>query len=76
MIMPSDDDWDEASVRSTAAEATESHIAEVQPGPLDWKEGMEAQALVRARRLRHPAKAAPEVAQMEAAAEAQDCVTC
>ena len=42
--MPSDDDWDEASVRSTAAEATESHIAEVQPGPLDWKEGMEAQA--------------------------------
>src|SRR6202020_2396141 len=43
--MPSDDDWDEASVRSTAAETTESHIAEVQPGPLDWKEGMEAQGV-------------------------------
>ncbi|HET8887462.1 MAG TPA: chromosome segregation protein SMC [Candidatus Angelobacter sp.] len=39
--MPSEDDWDEASVRATAAEATEAHVAEVQPGPLDWKEGME-----------------------------------
>src|SRR5262245_32217615 len=35
-----EDDWDEASARSAAAEATESHIAEVQPGPLDWKEGV------------------------------------
>jgi chromosome segregation protein len=35
-----EDDWDEASVRTSAAEATEAHIAEVQPGPLDWKEGL------------------------------------
>jgi chromosome segregation protein len=45
--MPSgvnDDDWDEASARSAAAESTEAHIAEVQPGPLDWKEGVEAAA--------------------------------
>jgi chromosome segregation protein len=35
-----DDDWDEASVRSAAAEATDAHVAEVQPGPLDWKEGI------------------------------------
>jgi chromosome segregation protein len=42
--MPSQDDWDEASVRSAAAESTEAHIAEVQPGPLDWKEGMEGEA--------------------------------
>jgi chromosome segregation protein len=30
-----EDDWDEAGVRSSAAEATEAAIAEVQPGPLD-----------------------------------------
>jgi chromosome segregation protein len=30
-----DNDWDEASVRATAAEATEAAIAEVRPGPLD-----------------------------------------
>ena len=30
-----EDDWDEASVRATAAEATDAHLAEVQPGPLD-----------------------------------------
>jgi len=30
-----EDDWDEASARSTAADATEAAIAEVQPGPLD-----------------------------------------
>jgi chromosome segregation protein len=40
-----DDDWDEASVRASAAEATEAHVAEVQPGPLDGKEGAEAEAL-------------------------------
>jgi chromosome segregation protein len=38
----SEDDWDEASVRSAAAEATEAHLAEVQPGPLDAKEAAEA----------------------------------
>jgi chromosome segregation protein len=42
--IPGQDDWDEASVRSVAAESTEAHIAEVQPGPLDWKEGMEGEA--------------------------------
>ncbi|HEY2496067.1 MAG TPA: chromosome segregation protein SMC [Candidatus Angelobacter sp.] len=41
--MPSEDDWDEASVRASAADATEAHITEVQPGPLDWKEGMEGE---------------------------------
>src|SRR5689334_7954723 len=41
--MPSEDDWDEASVRASAAEATEAHVAEVQPGPLDWKEGIEGE---------------------------------
>jgi len=30
-----EDDWDEASVRSSAADATDAAIAEVQPGPLD-----------------------------------------
>ena len=39
-----DDDWDEASVRASAAEATDAHVAEVQPGPLDWKEGVEGEA--------------------------------
>jgi chromosome segregation protein len=43
--IPSEDDWDEASVRATAAEATEAHVAEVQPGPLDWKEGMEGEPI-------------------------------
>jgi chromosome segregation protein len=42
--LPAEDDWDEASVRSSAAEATEAHVAEVQPGPLDWKEGMDREA--------------------------------
>ena len=31
-----DDDWDEAGFRASAAEATETATAEVQPGPLDW----------------------------------------
>jgi chromosome segregation protein len=39
--MPAEDDWDEASVRSVAADATEAHLAEVQPGPLDAKEDTE-----------------------------------
>ncbi|MGC2698204.1 MAG: chromosome segregation protein SMC [Candidatus Angelobacter sp.] len=42
--MPAEDDWDEASFRAAAAEATDAHVAEVQPGPLDWKEGMEDEA--------------------------------
>src|SRR5215472_2917763 len=33
-----EDDWDEASVRTSAAEDTEAAIAEVQPGPLDEAE--------------------------------------
>jgi chromosome segregation protein len=36
--LPADDDWDEASIRAAAAEATESATAEVQPGPLDQQE--------------------------------------
>ncbi len=32
------DDWDEASLRSSASEETEAHLAEVQPGPLDAAE--------------------------------------
>ena len=42
--MPAEDDWDEALSRTEAAEATAAHVAEVQPGPLDWKEGLEGQA--------------------------------
>src|SRR5262249_35848098 len=42
--MPAEDDWDEALSRAEAAEATAAHVAEVQPGPLDWKEGMEGEA--------------------------------
>ena len=30
-----EDDWDEAGIRAAAAEATDSHIADGQPGPLD-----------------------------------------
>src|SRR5437764_1312850 len=30
-----EDDWDEASIRTSAADATEVAVAEVQPGPLD-----------------------------------------
>src|SRR5579864_1120152 len=44
-----EDDWDEASARSTAAEATDAAIAEVQPGPLNQaEEGVEAEAQVAA----------------------------
>ncbi|HET9184308.1 MAG TPA: chromosome segregation protein SMC [Candidatus Angelobacter sp.] len=39
-----EDDWDEAGIRSAAAEATEAHLAEVQPGPLDALEQHEADA--------------------------------
>jgi chromosome segregation protein len=42
MPVPSEDDWDEASVRSAAAEATEAHVAEVQPGPLEDGEAAQA----------------------------------
>jgi chromosome segregation protein len=38
------DDWDEASVRASASEATDAAIAEVQPGPLDSAEGETAEA--------------------------------
>ncbi|HEX5432617.1 MAG TPA: chromosome segregation protein SMC [Candidatus Angelobacter sp.] len=39
-----EDDWDEAGIRAAAAEATEAHLAEVQPGPLDAIEQHEAEA--------------------------------
>jgi chromosome segregation protein len=42
--MPAEDDWDEASVRQSAAEATEAAVAEVQPGPLDVVEENSAEA--------------------------------
>jgi len=32
------DDWDEASIRTAQAEATDAHLAEVQPGPLEASE--------------------------------------
>ena len=38
-----EDDWDEAGIRTAAAEATDAHLAEVQPGPLDSAEQQEAQ---------------------------------
>ncbi len=34
-----EDDWDEATARSAAAEATDAAVAEMQPGPLDRLEG-------------------------------------
>src|SRR5262249_13638202 len=34
-----EDDWDEAAVRSAAADATDAAVADVQPGPLDAAEG-------------------------------------
>ena len=40
----SEDDWDEASLRSSAEEATNAAIAEVQPGPLDAGEDESAEA--------------------------------
>ena len=39
-----EDDWDEASLRSAAAEETEAAVAEVQPGPLDASNAAEDQA--------------------------------
>jgi chromosome segregation protein len=39
-----EDDWDEASVRASAEEATNAAIAEVQPGPLDTAEEENAEA--------------------------------
>lgn len=40
----SEDDWDEASIRATAAEATDAALAEVQPGPLDAADEAEERA--------------------------------
>jgi chromosome segregation protein len=39
-----EDDWDEASARRSAAEATQAAVAEVQPGPLDSAEENPAEA--------------------------------
>jgi chromosome segregation protein len=36
-----EDDWDEAAVRSSAAEDTDAAVAEVQPGPLDHQQELE-----------------------------------
>jgi chromosome segregation protein len=69
--MPSEDDWDEASVRATAAEATESHIAEVQPGPLDPREAAagEDSAAALAEGVVEAAEDASETSQPEPATE-------
>ena len=67
--MPSEDDWDEASVRATAAEATEAHVAEVQPGPLDWKEGMEGEPAESEAAAEQGTAEASQEASPEAAAE-------
>src|SRR5262249_46561934 len=76
-----DDDWDEASARAAAAEATEAHVAEVQPGPLDWKEGIAAaegespeagsEATVEVAQDATSAEAQAEGTESQAAAEAQ-----
>ena len=57
-----EDDWDEAAVRSTAAEATEAAIAEVQPGPLDRLEGSDDPGAQAAEGAEQPAEGttAPE----------------
>src|SRR6185312_15585055 len=63
--MPSEDDWDEASVRATAADATDAHVAEVQPGPLDWKEGMEGEPSD----VESAAEASPDTAEQPASTD-------
>ncbi len=65
-----DDDWDEASFRASAAEATEAHVAEVQPGPLDWKEGMESESEAADGEETAASEGSPELAQEAAQAEA------
>ncbi|HWF02544.1 MAG TPA: chromosome segregation protein SMC [Candidatus Angelobacter sp.] len=67
--LPSDDDWDEASVRSAAAEETENHLAEVQPGPLDWKENAEGE-VAEGETAAASGEGSSEVTQIEAAQEA------
>ena len=59
-----EDDWDEASVRTSAAEATDAAIAEMQPGPLDEAEG-EPQPSAEAESSPE-ATASPEAASAEA----------
>jgi chromosome segregation protein len=72
MPVQNEDDWDEASVRATAAQATEAHVAEVQPGPLDSivDEGEAAQAGEMAAQLDGTAEPGSEDARAAQAAEA------
>ncbi len=72
--MPGEDDWDEASVRTAAAEATDAHVAEVQPGPLDAAEvAEEASTADNVGEAADVASdTAPEIAQTDAAAPAAD----
>jgi chromosome segregation protein len=70
--MPSEDDWDEATVRASAADATEAHLAEVQPGPLDWKEGTEGEAPSQMDRPTDYESDAPEDGQTHPQIEAAD----
>ena len=72
-----EDDWDEASVRASAEEATNAAIAEVQPGPLDSAEDPEegtaavesspAESTVSSETSSEPHAAAPDQLAAEAA---------
>ena len=68
----SEDDWDEASLRANAAEATEAHMAEVQPGPLDWKEAVEGEAAPAEGVVAEAASAPPEGEQSQGSTAESD----
>src|SRR5262249_554913 len=68
----SEDDWDEASLRAVAAEATEAHVAEVQPGPLDWKEALEGEAAPAEDAAAGDASSAPEGEQSQGSSADSD----
>jgi chromosome segregation protein len=71
-----EDDWDEASFREAAAEATQVAIAEVQPGPLDEVEGEpnenELTASVEPSAEASEISPEAEVAQVEAVSESEE----
>ena len=73
-----EDDWDEASIRTSAADATEVAVAEVQPGPLDDMEtdgatGSEGNAETSANAA--PAPETNPVSAPEANAQTADSIT-
>jgi chromosome segregation protein len=67
-----EDDWDEAGIRTAAADATEAHLAEVQPGPLDGAEPGEEQAEATAASDATSADAPAEIANTEGQEQAED----